>query len=44
MDRDARKMRGTRPFMFTNIRAGKGVAEVARFICDKGGVEPRVRA
>ena len=44
MDRDARKMRGTRPFMFTNIRAGKGVPEVARFICDKGGVEPRVRA
>src|SRR6202007_1364808 len=38
MDRDAKKMRGTRPFMFTNIRAGKGVAEVARFICDKGGV------
>jgi urease accessory protein len=44
MDRDARKMRGSRPFMFTNIRAGKGVAEVARFICDKGGVTPRVPA
>ena len=44
MDRDARKMRGPRPFMFTNIRAGKGVPEVARFICDKGGVEPRVGA
>ena len=44
MDRDARKMRGERPFMFTNIRAGKGVAEVARFICDKGGVTPRAPA
>src|SRR2546421_3968312 len=41
MDRDARKQRGDRPFMFTNIRAGKGVPEVARFICDKGGLEPR---
>src|SRR5881394_3280411 len=41
MDRDARKMRGSRPFLFTNIRAGKGVPEVARFICDKGGLEPR---
>src|SRR5690349_24854118 len=34
MDRDAKKMRGTRPFMFTNIRAGKGVPDVAQFICD----------
>ena len=40
MDRDARKMRGTRPFMFTNIRSGKGVSEVAEFIRAKGGVKP----
>ncbi|MSO80713.1 MAG: urease accessory protein UreG [Alphaproteobacteria bacterium] len=38
MDRDARKMRGERPFVFTNIRAGKGVAEVARFIAATGGL------
>src|SRR5499425_3094276 len=37
MDRDAKKMRGLRPFMFTNIRAGKGVPEVARFVEEKGG-------
>ncbi|MAZ03293.1 MAG: urease accessory protein UreG [Sneathiella sp.] len=38
MDRDSRKMRGDRPFVFTNIKAGKGVAEVAGFILDKGGL------
>ena len=30
MDRDARKMRGERPFVFANVRAGAGVAEIAR--------------
>jgi len=38
MDRDARKMRGARPFIFTNIRAGKGVAEIAAFLVEKGGL------
>ncbi|HET6520513.1 MAG TPA: urease accessory protein UreG [Geminicoccaceae bacterium] len=38
MERDARRMRGDRPFVFTNIRAGRGVAEVARFIEAKGGL------
>jgi urease accessory protein len=41
MDRDARKMRGQRPFVFSNIRAGKGVAEVADFIVAAGGLTPR---
>jgi urease accessory protein len=41
MDRDARKMRGPRPFRFTNIRAGQGVAEVAETICRLGGLTPR---
>ena len=41
MDRDAWKMRGERPFVFTNIRAGKGVAEVAEFIVDNGGLPTR---
>jgi urease accessory protein len=39
MDRDARKMRGERPFVFTNIRAGKGVAEIAAFIERQGGLK-----
>ncbi len=38
MDRDARKMRGERPFVFANIKAGVGVAEIARFIRGAGGV------
>ena len=38
MDQDARRMRGTRPFVFTNIRAGVGVAEVAAFIEREGGL------
>ncbi len=38
MDRDSRKMRGERPFVFSNIRAGQGVAEVARFIERQGGL------
>jgi urease accessory protein len=38
MDRDSRKMRGERPFVFTNIRAGQGVAEVAAFVERAGGL------
>lgn len=38
MDRDSKRMRGERPFVFTNIRSGQGVEEIARFICDKGGL------
>ena len=38
MDRDARKMRGDRPFVFTNIRAGQGVPEVAAFVERAGGL------
>jgi urease accessory protein len=38
MDRDAKKMRGDRPFVFANVRAGKGVQEIARFIEHRGGL------
>jgi urease accessory protein len=38
MDRDARRMRGERPFVFANIRAGTGVAEIAEFIERQGGL------
>ncbi|MBM3478222.1 MAG: urease accessory protein UreG [Alphaproteobacteria bacterium] len=41
MDRDARRMRGQRPFLFTNVRAGKGVDDVVAFICEAGGLRPR---
>jgi urease accessory protein len=39
MERDARRMRGTRPFVFSNLRAGEGVDTIARFIEDKGGLQ-----
>jgi urease accessory protein len=38
MDRDAKKMRGDRPFVFANVRAGKGVSEIAAFIQRQGGL------
>ncbi|WP_264572313.1 MULTISPECIES: urease accessory protein UreG [unclassified Sphingobium] len=38
MDRDARKMRGQRPFVFANVRAGQGVAEIEAFIIEHGGL------
>jgi len=41
MDRDARKMRGTRPFLFSNLKENKGVAEVAAFIVRQGGLPAR---
>ena len=38
MDRDARQMRGDRPFVFTNLKEGQGLREVAQFIVDNGGL------
>jgi urease accessory protein len=36
MDRDAKKMRGERPYVFTNLRTGVGLNEVLQFIIDRG--------
>jgi urease accessory protein len=41
MERDARRMRGTRPFVFANLRAGAGVPEIAAFIEHSGGLPPQ---
>ncbi len=38
MDRDARRMRGPRPFVFTNLKEGKGVPEIRHFIEAQGGL------
>jgi len=38
MERDSRKMRGERPFVFTNIKAGGGVDMVEKFIETAGGL------
>ena len=42
MDRDARRMRGARPFLFSNLKENRGVIEIADFILSAGGLtEPR---
>jgi urease accessory protein len=38
MQADAKRMRGERPFVLTNIRCGAGVQAVAQFIERKGGM------
>ena len=41
MDRDARKMRGDRPFVFTNLKTAAGLDAVIRFIVTSGGLASR---
>ena len=36
MDRDARKMRGTRPFVFSNQKTGQGLTDIIDFIERQG--------
>lgn len=36
MDRDAKRMRGERPFIFTNLKIGQGLEEIVRFIEKQG--------
>src|SRR5271154_4431559 len=36
MEHDARKMRGQRPFVFTNLKTGQGIEVVVRFVEDPG--------
>ena len=38
MERDARRMRGERPFVLTNLKTGQGAAEVVRFVEGQGGL------
>jgi urease accessory protein len=39
MERDARKMRGVRPFLFSNLKLGQGVDEIAGLIVELGGLD-----
>lgn len=41
MDRDARKMRGDKPFVFTNLIRGDGLQTVIDFIVERGMLEAR---
>src|SRR3984885_7093370 len=36
MDRDAKRMRGERPFVFTNLKVGQGLEDIVRFIETQG--------
>src|SRR6202008_3212738 len=38
MERETKRMRGTRPFVFSNMRAGKGLDDIVRFIEERGGL------
>ena len=40
MDRDAKRMRGSRPFLFAQVKHGDGVRAVADFIVEAGGLAP----
>ncbi|MDO6682290.1 MULTISPECIES: urease accessory protein UreG [unclassified Oceanobacter] len=41
MDRDARKMRGTRPFVFSNLKQAQGLDDIIHFIVTEGMLEPK---
>ena len=38
MKADTLKMRGKRPFVFTNLRSGEGVDQIASFVIENGGL------
>jgi len=38
MEADARRMRVKRPFVFTNLKSGDGVDQIAGFVIEKGGL------
>jgi len=44
MDRDSRRMRGGRPFVFTNLKTGQGLDVVVRFIEERGLVSAAAEA
>ena len=44
MDRDARKMRVEKPFIFSNLKTGQGLDEIVRFIVRQGMLRTRTAA
>ena len=42
MDRDAKKMRGDKPFIFSNLKSGDGLKEIIEFIIEDGMLEHRL--
>jgi urease accessory protein len=43
MDSDAKRMRGTRPFIFSNLKTGQGLDQIIDFILKSGGLRAWVR-
>ena len=39
MERDARRMRGERPFVFTNLKKGENLPRIVEFIVEAGGLD-----
>jgi urease accessory protein len=44
MERDTRKMRGERPFLFTNLKDGVGLADLTAWVLQKMAASPESRA
>jgi urease accessory protein len=38
MEADTLKMRGKRPFVFSNLKTGEGVEPTANFVIEQGGL------
>jgi len=38
MERDSKRMRGARPFVFANMRSGEGIEAIERFVIERGGL------
>src|SRR5436189_26773 len=43
MDTDARRMRGERPFVMSNLKKSEGLDRIVGFIETKGGLRPQVK-
>ena len=39
MERETKRMRGTRPFVLSNLRTGEGLEQIVRFIEQRGGLK-----
>ena len=39
MDHDSRKMRGEKPFIFSNLKSGEGLETIIDFIIDSAGLK-----
>ena len=38
MEADALRMRARRPFIFTNLKSGEGIEQIADFLVESGGL------